>query len=180
MMSGMTRRTLWMIRAGALALFLPIATVGLLAQQAADIEEPGRQEIEPVSEDELDGFAVALYEVQVLQAELEEQVDTTLGESELGEQRFHEINELAQNPPASGELPGVSDGELVAYQETLRVLVETHNEVQERMVDVVLDQDLEVDRFNEIIIALRTDEELLGRLRPRMEELTQRRQEEEG
>lgn len=180
MMGRMTRRLLWTIRTGALALILSLAGLSLFGQQAPGLEVPEPQEIEPVGEDELDGFAVALYEVQVLQAELEEQVGVKLEESVLGEQRFYEINELAQNASGSGDLPGVSDAELIAYQETLRELVETHNEVQERMVDVVHDQDLEIDRFNEIIIALRTDETLLDRLRPRMEELTQRHQEEES
>lgn len=157
-------------RIAALAAVLGLVAVAATAQEQPGFGFPGETEIEPVGQEELEDFAVAFYEVQILQAQLDEEINETIDESELDAQRFYEINEVAQATDGEPDLPGVGDDELEAYQDTLRELIDIQTVVQTRMIEAVEDQDMEVDRFNEIVVALRTEEELVERLRPLLEE----------
>lgn len=165
-------------RIAAVTAIFGLAAFAAAAQEEPGFGFPGETEIEPVAQDELEDFAVAFYEVQILQTQLDEEVNETLDESELDVQRFYEINEVAQGADGETDLPGVSDDELVAYQDTLRELIDIQTVIQTRMIEAVEDQDMEVDRFNEIIVALRTDEELVERLRPHLEEQMEETQED--
>ncbi len=167
-------------RAAALAALLGFAAFAATAQEAPGFAFPGEVDIAPVTDEELEDFTVAFYEVQILQAQLDEEVNEVLDEAELDVQRFYEINELAQKAEGEPELPGVTDDELEAYQDTLGELIDIQTVIQTRMIEAVEDQEMEVERFNEIILALRTDEELVERLRPLLEKHMEEAQKEEN
>ncbi len=164
-------------RVAAITAMFGLAAFAATAQEEPGFGSPGETEIEPVAQEELEDFAVAFYEVQILQTQLDEEINETLDESELDVQRFYEINEVAQAADGEPDIPGVSDDELEAYQDTLRELIDIQTVVQTRMIEAVEDQEIEVDRFNEIIVALRTDEALVERLRPLLEEQMEQAQE---
>ena len=147
-------------------LLLVFATAAAVAQEAPDMELPEQEEIESVTDEELEAFAAAFNDVQVLQAELDAEMNEALNESDLDPDRFFEINELVQRSTPGDEFPGVSDEELAAYEEIFERLIDVQYEVQMKMVEAVLDHDMEIDRFNEIAMAIQVDEELLNRLRP--------------
>ncbi len=151
-------------------LLLMFAALGAAAQDLPGIPQPGLEEIEPVTDDELETFAAAFNEVQALQSELDSEMNETLNESDLDPQRFFEINELVQQTTPGTELPGVGDEELAAYEATFERLIDVQYEIQMRMVEAVLDHDMDIDRFNEIAMAIQFDETLLNRLRPYLEE----------
>ncbi len=64
----------------------------------------------------------------------------------------------------------MSDEELAAYEEIFDYLINVQYEIQMKMVEAVLDRDMDIERFNEIAMAVQFDAELLERLRPYLAE----------
>jgi len=153
---------------------LLLAAPSLGAQSPPGLEQTGPAE--PVEDEELDGFVVAFLEVQDIQSELTERTDERVEESELSVERFYEINQLAQQSDSSNGLAGVDDHELAEYQTVLEDVLEIQNSRQEEMVEVVEEEGLSVDRFNEIMIGIREDEELAARAEHALEETIEERE----
>jgi hypothetical protein len=158
------------MRVCTVMLLLVFATFTAVAQEPPGMMLPEPEEIEPVTDEELETFASAFNDVQVLQAELDAQMNEALDASELGSQRFLEINELVQRTTPGEEIPGVSDEEFAAYEEIFDYLINVQYEIQMKMVEAVLDRDMDIERFNEIAMAVQFDAELLERLRPYLAE----------
>ncbi|MFW5776469.1 MAG: DUF4168 domain-containing protein [Spirochaetota bacterium] len=163
-------------RIWGLALVLPLllAVPSLGAQNAPGLDETGPTE--PVEDEELDGFAVAFLKVQEINSELTERTDERVEESELSVERFYEINQLAQQSDSSEGLEGVDDTELAEYQTVLEDVLEIQNSRQAEMVEVVEEEELSVDRFNEIMLGIREDQELAARAEEALEEATEERE----
>ncbi len=143
----------------ALVLLFALTTAApLLAQQ------PPGQSIEPVSDTELENFVIALEGVQEVQAELQEEIDSTIGNSNLSEEQFYQIHEMAQQTPGEGAPQGVDRNDFQEYQTTISEISETQQSSQTEMVEMVEETGLSVSRFNEIIAAAGSDEELRNRL----------------
>ncbi len=159
------------------ALILPLLLVApVISAQTPPGLEPV-DEMEPVDEEELEQFVLAFVEVHELQENLNDMTAERIQESELSERRFFEINEFAQQPDGSA-LASVADDELAEYQTVLNDLFEIQNEQQAVMVEVVEEEDLTVDRFNRIMLALREDEELAARTEEQLQETLEEQREE--
>ncbi|MFP4114641.1 MAG: DUF4168 domain-containing protein [Spirochaetota bacterium] len=145
-----------------LALALPLLLVApIIGAQSPPGFEQG-DEIEPVDDEELEHFVIAFVEVQELQDGLNEMTDERIEESELSERRFYEINEIAQQNDQSA-LSNVDDDELAEYRTVLDDILEIQNEQQTVMAEAVQEEDLTIERFNRIMLALREDQELAAR-----------------
>ncbi|MFW5684798.1 MAG: DUF4168 domain-containing protein [Spirochaetota bacterium] len=160
-----------------LALVLPLLLAAPIigAQSPPGLEQV--DEMEPVGDDELEHFVVAFIEVQEIQEDLNETTDERIEESELSERRFYEINQIAQQNDESA-LASVSDDELTEYRTVLEDVLEIQNEQQAVMLDVVEEEDLTVDRFNRIMLALREDQELAARAEDQLQEILDERGED--
>lgn len=127
-------------------------------------QQPPGQSIEPVSDTELQNFVVALEAVQEVQAELQEEIDSTIGNSNLSEEQFYQIHEMAQQTPGDGAPQGVNQDDFQEYQVTISDIAETQRSSQTEMVEMVEGSGLSVSRFNEIIAAAGSDPDLQSRL----------------
>lgn len=154
-----------------LALVIPLLLIApaVGAQSPPGLEQP--EEMEPVADEELEHFVLAFVEVQELQEELGAMTSERIQESDLSEQRFNEINQVAQQSGDSSELSGVDDDELAEYRIVLEDLIEIQNEQSAEMVEVVEDEDLTVDRFNQIMVGMREDQELAARAQEALNEV---------
>jgi len=119
---------------------------------------------EPVTEEELQGFAIAYGEIQGIQVELDERMSSTLEGSDMESQRFYELNQMAEESGPTEGLPGVSDEEFSEYQDVLADLIVIQDDMQNQMVAVVREVDLTVERFNEIIVIVQQDPDLAERV----------------
>lgn len=79
-------------------------------------------------------------------------------------QRFYELNQTAQQSDPAEGFPGVSDEELSEYQDVLADLIVIQDDMQNQMVAVVQEEDLTVERFNEIIAAVQQDPDFAERV----------------
>jgi hypothetical protein len=151
-----------------LLLLLLLAATGLGAQTLPGMEQA--PPAEPVSDGELQDFASAYGEVQVLQQELDLEINSTLEDSEMDPDRFFALNQMAQESDPSEGLPGVSDDELTEYRDLLGDLMAIQETMENRMVSAVEEEDLTVERFNEIIVAIQQDQELAERAQSYIQE----------
>lgn len=125
---------------------------------------PQSDPIEPVDEEELEEFAFVLLDMQALQRELSSDIDKTIAESRLPEEIFYEIYQVAQQLP-DGALPdGYTDEELEQYEATLSEVVDAQLAMQSRMYETVVDGGFSPDRYNEIVVAVQQDQELMNDL----------------
>lgn len=151
------------IARGLILLFaLLFATVAIGAQTLPGMEEAPPPE--PVTEEELQGFAIAYGEIQGIQVELDERMSSTLEGSDMESQRFYELNQMAEESGPTEGLPGVSDEEFSEYQDVLADLIVIQDDMQNQMVAVVREVDLTVERFNEIIVIVQQDPDLAERV----------------
>ena len=138
--------------------------IALSVAVSAQAPAPGPSQQPPIDVDpdseEFENFADALVEVQEIQAGLNETINETIEESELGTTRFEEVHRIMQAPNSPDEGEDISEQESEAYADLMDDIQEVQIEAQETMVAMVEDHDLSVDRFNDMIRAVQQSEEL--------------------
>jgi Domain of unknown function (DUF4168) len=121
-----------------------------------------------VSEAELQKFAKVIPQLQEIQQSAQQQVSEAIQSAGLSEDRFRELY-TAQQPAAGGATaPQASTPatpqEREAVQEVVAQLETIKNETQTRREQAVTSQGLQLNRFNEILTAVRQDADLQQQL----------------
>jgi len=141
-----------------------IVAVALLlvfsAPAMAQMPDLGQQpEIEQVTDDELNRFVTALQLVEEIQIETQATMSEAIEARGMSEQRFSEIHSVQQNPEMDlGD--DISDAEEEAYEVVLAELIEVQQSAQQDMQSAVAGEGFDVQRFNEIIMAIQQDPQL--------------------
>ncbi len=149
------------------SVFAILLSVSLSAQ--AQTSSPGAPKVQPapqvqVSPAELQKFANAVKQLQVIQQTSQtEMVQAVQGES-LSEQRFVQIYQAQQNPQVQPK-PQVSEKEKQSFQKAFAKLGQIQQATQTKMNQVVQSQGMEVQRFNQIFAAVRQDPTLQQKVR---------------
>lgn len=131
-------------------------------------EAPPQQAEIDVSDGELASFADAMGDLQEIQFEAQTEVNEMVEGSELDTARFNEIHNALNNPEF--DMPAdVTDGERDVYESLIGSIGEVEQEMQADIQTVVTDAGLEVERFNEIAMAVQSDPELFERLQEYMQ-----------
>lgn len=134
-------------------------------QQAPDVD---------VDDDELERFAEALVDVQMIQQDAQVDVQEAVEESGIEMQRFQEIHQGQMAPDAQGEVDA-SDEEQSAYDDAISNIEEIETAAAEEMEEAVADHDFETDRFNTLAQAIPQDPELSQELNEIAQEIMQER-----
>lgn len=161
-----------------------IALVGAgvaFAQEDPDMdpEEPGMPGMQPevpeveLEDDELERFAEALVDVQMIQQEAQVEVQEVIDDSPLSIERFQEIYQ-GEMAPEMGEVD-VDDDEQLAFDEALDTIEQIEIDAAAEMEAAVDDQDLDVERFNLLAQAIPQDPELSQELNEIAQEIMQER-----
>ncbi|GAB6088921.1 DUF4168 domain-containing protein [Spirochaeta dissipatitropha] len=108
---------------------------------------------------DIEAFAYALSEIEIIQADMQENFELAITDAGMESERFYELhNHFAQT---QGNLPeDLSDAEADQFQETFQALVTIEQEVQVAMIDAVEEEGLDVEIFNMIVAAAQQDPEL--------------------
>ena len=116
-----------------------------------------------VSEAELESFAVALQDVQELRQEMAEETQQAVGESPLEQQRFEEIYGARQS--GGQQDAEVTDAESRQFEELMGEIQQIQQQSNQEMVQALEEEDLSVQRFNQIAQAIQQDPELQQQFR---------------
>jgi hypothetical protein len=121
---------------------------------------------ENVNDAELEQFAQALQGIQVAQQEIQVEMQQIVQESPLGEERFNEIHEVVNT---TGNVPdNANDTEIEHYGAVVEELGAIQQNLQLEMATIVEENDMEVERFNAIVMAIQQDEQIWNRVQEMM------------
>lgn len=137
-------------------------------QQAPDVD---------VDNQELERFAEALVDVQMIQQDAQGDVQDAIADSHLEMERFQEIHQGQMAPQAQGQSgeTDVSSEEQSAYDDAISDIQEIEMGAAEEMEEAVVDQGFEVERFNMLAQAIPQDPELSQQLNEIAQEIMQER-----
>lgn len=154
----------------SIVLFLLLG-LGLTLSAQAGSQAPGGQgaqapEVDPDS-GEFDRFIDALKTVQKVQEEVNEEIDELIVDSPLSEEDFGQIHRELQGQPDrdnGGSGSEISEMEREQYRDLMERISTTQESSQEEMISAIEENGLNVTRFNEIMMAARSDAELQQKL----------------
>ncbi len=141
-----------------------------------DPEMPGMQQEAPdvdLEDGELERFAEALVDVQMIQQDAQVDVQEIIDDSPLSIERFQEIYQ-GEMAPEMGEVD-VDDDEQVAFDDALEEIEAIEIDAADEMEEAVADQQLDVERFNLLAQAIPQDPELSQELNELAQEIMQDR-----
>lgn len=161
--------------------FVAMLTLGATLQ-AQVRQQPNQQQQQPqmqmqqqapqtdVSEKELKKFVSIAQDIQEAQNGVEEEMIAILKKNNLNVEKFQMIQQAQQMPGEDGELPdGVSQEDMQNFTAAMSEIQQKQQENQEKMMEVISEGGMEMQRFQEIQMALQQDQELQQRFRTMME-----------
>ena len=133
------------------------------AGSAADLMQPTSEpealdtpESESISQAELQQFANAVIEVQAIERQTQENMAQLLVEEGFSPERFNEIF-LAQQSAGAEPAPEITQEEQAAFDQVLSELEAIDQTSQTNKEQAVMAQGLEMERFSQILTAVRQD-----------------------
>ncbi|SMO36436.1 DUF4168 domain-containing protein [Fodinibius sediminis] len=131
----------------------------------AQIQQPQAQQpaqADSISDAELKKFANVTTEAQEVQQQMRDQVDSMLAEKNMEMERFQQIMMSKRNPQMADSVE-VTEKEQKTMKEIQPKLMQMQQKSQQQMVSIIQDNDLQPQRFQQIMQAVRTNPEVMKR-----------------
>lgn len=110
-----------------------------------------------VSDDELEKFVNVYKVVQTENQELQQGMVEMIEEEGMDVERFNEIHSASSSP--EGEVDASSE-ELATHQKVVNKIEKKQSEFQDRVTELIEEEGLTLDRYQEVFQALQADQEL--------------------
>ncbi len=143
-----------------LVLAMSASSLFAQTQQTDQMSQQSQEKIE-VSDAELGKFAKAFKQVQVMGQQEQVKMAKTVKDEGLDVQRFNEIHKASLDPNKESD---ATPEEEKKHKAILAKLDTMQQDFEGNMKKIVENQDMEIDRFQQISMALRTDKDLQQRL----------------
>jgi hypothetical protein len=144
-----------------LFLFLFVIT-GIYAQLPQQQAQPTE-----VSNSEIKQFATALLKIQSIEEQIQGKMVSAVQDAGIDVQRFNEIIKTSKDPNQEVD---ASDDEYEKFNNANQAIEEIQNQAQQDMQKIVRENDLTVNRYQQIMMAVQNDPELQQKLQAEMEE----------
>ena len=135
---------------------------------AQQMQQPKPASPDEVSDEELSMFAQTLNKLEPLQQELQNDIEELVKSENMEMQRFQEIMVAMQNPQMSDQAE-ITDEEQEKIGKMQPKLVELQMGAQEKMVNVIEDNGLQLQRYQELMLGVQQHQELATRLQSELE-----------
>ena len=142
---------------GLLIVFLMGASV-VFAQVPQQMPE---QQTTDVSDDEIEQFALAFVEIQNIEQKVQPEMVQAVEKEGIEVQRFNEIMNAQEDPNQEVD---ASEDELKKFASANREIEDIQMRAQREMMGKITETGLTVERYREIMTALRNDPELQQKL----------------
>lgn len=148
---------------GILLVFLIGTTTGFsqLPQQVS------AQQPKEVGDEELEKFTLAFSEVQIIDQQLQEEMMSTVENKGIDVVRFNDYLEAQQNPSLEFEANNL---ELEKFEATFKEIEGLHDSAEKEMQQAIVDNDLSVDRYQQIAMSVKEDPALLEKFQQHLQE----------
>lgn len=130
-------------------------------QQQQMQQQPEQQDID-VEDEELEQFADIYQDVMQKNQEAQEEMVEAIKKEGLSVEDYQKMREADNNPEADDQ--DVSDEDLAKKENIDNKIQEMEPKLQEEQTNIIEDSDLSVDRYQEIAMALRSDQDLQQKL----------------
>jgi len=127
---------------------------------------PQQQEID-VSDGEIDQFASVFVELQSMNQEIQQEMMGAVKDEGIEVQRFNQIMQAQQDPNQEVD---ASEEELQNFAKASQAVEQIQAKVQKEMEDVITKNDLTVQRYQQIMMAVRNDADLQQRLQQKIQQ----------
>ncbi len=151
----------------AMSLFLAI-TLLFSSSLVFSQEQQDFPEDQEYSDNELENFVEAAFEIMPLQEESQLRMIDEIEDRRLTVERFSTILETEQ---LGLEDPGISEEEKEAFEEALKAIQEIQFEYQQLIVETIEDKGMSISKYEEILARYQQDPELQERIDQIMEDM---------
>ena len=126
-----------------------------------------QQQTTEVSDDEIEQFALAFVEIQNIEQKIQPEMVQIVEDEGIEVQRFNEIMNAQQDPNQEVD---ASEDELIKFASANREIEEIQTRAQREMMEKIAESGLSVDRYQEIMVAVRNDPALQQKLQSSIQE----------
>lgn len=153
--------------ASFLFFFAVVGSAAVFAQTPQQLpQQQQQQEKVEVSDEELSKFANAYQGITVVNQEAQQKMVKAVEDGGFDVQRFNEIHQATLDPNQEVE---VSSEEEAKHKEVVDEIEGMQEGFQKDMEDIIKKEGLSVERYEELAMALQTDQELQQRLQQIMQ-----------
>ena len=124
---------------------------------------------EDVSEEELNTFVTTISEIEPIQVQLQSDVQKLVQEHDISMQRFQQLMMAMQNPQMAQQVE-ISDEERQQIQEIQPELSDLQMKAEEKMVEKIENNGMDIQRYQAIMMGAQQDQELMTRLRTALQD----------
>ncbi|WP_424493189.1 DUF4168 domain-containing protein [Salinimicrobium sp. GXAS 041] len=146
--------------ASFLLFFTILGTVAASAQISQP--QPQQQQKVEVSDGELEKFANAFQGIRMITQQAQQEMMTVVQKSGMNVEKFNKIQQASMNPETTVE---ATSEEKAKHKEIAAELEDMQMGYQEQMQEVIEEQDLTLQRYEQIAMGLQNDPELQERLK---------------
>lgn len=140
--------------------FLAVSTGPLFAQTPVQPQTEVEQ-IE-VSDSELEKFAQAFQRIRMMNQQAQQEMSALVQDEDMEIARFNQIHQASLDPEVEIE---TTQEEEEKYERISTEIEEMQVKFQEQMEELITEQDLTIEKYQQIATQLQTDPELQERLR---------------
>lgn len=124
---------------------------------------------EDVSDEELNQFVTTISEIEPIQIELQTDVQKLVEEKNISMERFQQLMMAMQNPQMADQVE-ISDEEREQIQNIQPDLTDLQMKAEEKIVEKIEENGLNVQRYQAIMMGAQQDQELMTRLQTALED----------
>ena len=147
---------------------LPVAAQsGSTGQSGSQLQQSQSKNAPSFEDQELEKFAEVMEEIQEVQTESNQQIESAFTDSSLSKERFNTLYSARQNQGAQ-KADGETDAETEEFNALAQKIQTIQQSSQKEMVETVRENDMTVQKFNEIVKAMRSNPELGQRIQQLM------------
>ena len=147
---------------------LPVAAQSGSTGQSGSQLQQGQSEKSPAFEDqELEKFAEVMEEIQEVQTESNQKMESAFSDSSISKERFNTLYSARQNQ-GKQKADNETDAETEEFNTLAQKIQSIQQSSQKKMVETVRENDMTVQKFNAIVKAMRSNPELGQRIQQLM------------
>ncbi len=156
---------------------MTVAFFALFAIPAeAQFQQPPQQQPQvDVSDDELEVFVDASMNAQTVQAESQQEMVAIVNDEGIGVETYNEIMQAQQMGESVDDLD-IPEDDVVKFESAYAQIQEIEEKMQEQLAHAVEDEGMDMDRFQEINMAIQQDPELQQRVQQMIQETQMQQQ----
>lgn len=139
-------------------------------QQPPQFQPPPQEQPQiEVSDDELQAFIDASMNAQTVQVESQEEMVAVVDNEGIGVETYNEIMQAQQTGQAVEELD-VSEKDVAKFERAQEQIQEIEEEMMGKLAQAIEEKGMEMERFQEINMAIQQDPELQQRVQQKVQE----------